>query len=221
VKVRARPLVLALPKGRVHEEAVAIFGRAGIDLWPTLAETRKLQHDLDGLRVLVVRPSDVPTYVEHGAADFGVAGRDVVEEEAAEVYRPLDLGIGVCRLSVAEPEDRPVDERALAHIRIATKYPRLTRRWLESRGLFAEIIKLSGSIELGPLTGLSDRIVDLVSSGQTLAANHLREIEVILPVTSGLIVNRASLKLRGPEIDAIVARLRRVLSTGRARRRMV
>jgi ATP phosphoribosyltransferase len=206
--VSRAPLVVAMPKGRVHEEAVALFARAGFDLRVTLAETRKLVHDVAGLRVLVVKPADVPTYVEHGAADVGVAGRDVLEEEGCDVYQPLDLGIGACRLSVAEPEDRPVDERALAHVRVATKYPRLTRRWLESRGLFAEIIKLSGSIELGPLTGLADRIVDLVASGQTLAANHLREIEVILPVTSAFIVNRASLKLRGVEIDGIVRRLR-------------
>ncbi len=209
--MRPRPLVLAMPKGRVHEEAAALFARAGFDLSATLGETRKLVHDVGGLRVLVVRAADVPTYVEHGAADLGIAGRDVLEEDGADVYRPLDLGIGACRLSVAEPEGKPVDERALAHIRVATKYPRLTRRWLESRGLFAEIIKLYGSIELGALTGLADRIVDLVSSGRTLAANHLREIEVILPVTSGLIVNRASLKLRAAEIDGIVARLRAAL----------
>jgi ATP phosphoribosyltransferase len=207
----SRPLVLALPKGRVLEEAVALFARAGLDLTATLGDTRRLVHEAAGLRVLVVRAADVPTYVEHGAADLGVAGRDVLEEDACDVYQPLDLGIGACRLSVAEPEDRPVDERALAHVRVATKYPRLTRRWLESRGLFAEIIRLSGSIELGPLTGLADRIVDLVSSGGTLAAHHLREIEVILPVTSGLIVNRASLKLRGTEIDDIVGKLRRAV----------
>lgn len=207
----AKPIVLAMPKGRVHDEAVALFARAGFDLHATLGETRQLVHDVAGLRVLVVRAADVPTYVEHGAADLGVAGRDVLEEEGPDLYQPLDLGIGACRLSVAEPEDRPVDERALLHVRIATKYPHLTRRWLEARGLFAEIIKLSGSIELGPLTGLADRIVDLVSSGQTLRANRLREVEVIMPVTSRLVVNRASLKLRGDEIDAIVRRLRKVL----------
>jgi len=206
-----RPLVVALPKGRVHEEAVAVFARAGFDLHPTLGETRKLVHDVAGLRVLVVRPADVPVYVEHGAADLGVAGRDVLDEDPRDLYQPLDLGIGACRLAVAEPEDRPVDERALIHVRIATKYPHLTRRWLEARGLFAEIIKLSGSIELGPLTGLADRIVDLVSSGQTLAANRLREVEVIMKVTSCLVVNRASLKLRGDEIDAIVRRLRQAV----------
>jgi ATP phosphoribosyltransferase len=209
--VKKRRLVVALPKGRVLEEAVAVFGRAGFDLRATLGDTRRLVHDLGRLRVLIVRPSDVPIYVEHGAADLGVAGRDVLEEEECDLYRPLDLGIGTCRLSVAEPEDRPVDERGLIHVRIATKYPRLTRRWLETRGLFAEIIRLSGSIELGPLTGLCDRIVDLVSSGQTLAANHLREVEVILPVTSGVVVNRASQKLRGAEIDEIVGRLREIV----------
>jgi ATP phosphoribosyltransferase len=206
-----RPLVLALPKGRVHEEAVALFARAGYDLHPTLGETRKLVHDVAGMRVLVVRPVDVPTYVEHGAADAGVAGRDVLEEDPRDLYQPLDLGIGACRLSVAEPEDRPVDERALIHVRIATKYPHLTRRWLESRGLFAEIIKLSGSIELAPLTGLADRIVDLVSSGQTLVANRLREVETVMTCTSCLVVNRASLKLRGDAIDAMVRRLRQAV----------
>lgn len=205
------PLVLALPKGRIQDEVIAFFARAGYDLRAVLGEGRKLVHDVAGLRVLVVRGSDVPTYVEHGAADLGVAGLDVLEEDGSDLYQPLDLGIGVCRLSVAEPEDRPVDERALRHVRIATKYPHLTRRWLERRGLFAEIIKLSGSIELGPLTGLADRIVDLVSSGQTLSANRLREVEVILPVTSRLVVNRASLKLRGDEIDTIVRRLRKAL----------
>ena len=211
---RRRPIVLALPKGRVHEEAVGLFARAGFDLHATLGDTRQLVHDVAGLRVLVVRSSDVPTYVEHGAADLGVAGRDVLEEEDPDVYQPLDLGIGVCRLSVAEPEDHPVDERALRHLRIATKYPHLTRRYLETRGLFAEIIKLSGAIELGPLTGLADRILDLVSSGQTLRANRLREVEVVMPVTSRLVVNRASLKLRGDEIDVIVRRLRKALVAG-------
>ncbi len=214
MNVERRPIVLALPKGRVHEEAVALFARAGFDLHGTLGDTRRLVHDVAGLRVLVVRSSDVPTYVEHGAADVGVAGRDVLDEEDPDVYQPLDLGIGACRLSVAEPEDRPVDERSLLHLRVATKYPHLTRNYLESRGLFAEIIKLSGSIELGPLTGLADRIVDLVSSGQTLRANRLREVEVIMPVTSRLVVNRASLKLRADEIDAIVRRLRKVVVAG-------
>ncbi len=207
----AQPLVLALPKGRVHEEAAALFTRAGMDLTPSLAATRKLLHDCGGMRVLVVKPGDVPTYVEHGAADLGVVGSDVLEEEGVDLYQPLDLQIGACRMAVAEPIDRPVDETAQVHLRIATKYPRVTQRWLAARGLAAEVIKLSGSIELGPLTGLADRIVDLVSTGETLRQNRLRELETIFAVTSRLVVNRASLKLRGAEIDAVVTRLREVI----------
>lgn len=206
-----KPLVLAIPKGRVHEEAVALFGRAGIDLSPTLGETRKLVHDCGGLRVLIIRPADVPTYVEYGAADLGVAGSDVLAEEGRDLYEPIDLAIGRCRLSVAEPMDRPVDEKGQIHLRVATKYPACTRRYLQARGVYAEVIKLSGSVELGPLTGLADRIVDLVSSGETLRQNRLVEVDVIMQVTSRLVVNRASLKLRGGEIERIVQRLRKVL----------
>jgi ATP phosphoribosyltransferase len=206
-----QPLVLALPKGRVHEEAVALFKKAGIDLSATLADTRRLVFDAGGLRVLVIRSQDVPTYVEYGAADFGIAGRDVLEEEGRDLYEPLDLGIGACRMSVAEPAGRPVDERGQIHLKIATKYPNCTRRWLQRRGLFAEVIKLYGSVELGPLTGLADRIVDLVSSGETLRQHDLREVEVIMQVTSRLVVNRASLKLRGRDIDAVITKLRRVV----------
>jgi ATP phosphoribosyltransferase len=206
-----RPLVLAVPKGRVHEEVVALFRRAGIDLSATIDDSRKLVHECGPLRVLLIRPSDVPTYVEYGAADLGVAGSDVLAEDGRDMYEPLDLGIGRCRLSVAEPIDRPVDERAQIHLRIATKYPVCTRRWLQERGVYAEVIKLSGSVELGPLTGLADRIVDLVSTGETLRQNRLREVEVLMQVTSRLVVNKASLKLRNAEVERIVQRLRKVL----------
>jgi ATP phosphoribosyltransferase len=206
-KANARPLVLALPKGRVHEEAVGLFRRAGLDLSASLGETRKLLHEAAGLRVLVVRSQDVPTYVEHGAADLGIAGRDVLEEERPDLYEPLDLGLGPCRMVVAEPKARPVDERGLVHVRVATKYPEITRRWLQGRGLFAEVIKLYGAVELAPLVGLADRIVDLVSSGETLRQNGLVEVDTILEVTSRLVVNKASLKLRGLEIDALIRKL--------------
>lgn len=202
---------MALPKGRVLDEAVALLGRAGYDISAVLADTRRLVFRAAGFEILVVKPMDVPTYVEHGAADLGIAGLDVLEEEDADVYQPLDLGIGRCRLAVAEPAARPIDERAQIHLRIATKYVRVTTRWLQQKGLHAEVIKLSGSIELAPLIGLADRIVDLVSTGETLRANALREVEAILPVTSRLIVNRASLKLRGAAIDQILGRLRKVL----------
>lgn len=206
-----RPLVLALPKGRIHEEAVELFSRAGFDLRATLADTRRLVFDCAGLRVLLVKPADVPTYVEHGAADLGVAGKDVLDEEGRDLYEPIDLKIGVCRLAVAEPVDRPVDDRGLVHLRIATKYPACTRRWLAEKGIFAEIIVITGSVELAPLTGLADRIVDLVSSGETLRQNRLVERDVLMTVSSRLVVNRAALKLRAREIDPLVRRLREVV----------
>jgi ATP phosphoribosyltransferase len=206
-------ITLAMPKGRVQDEAIALFGRAGVDLLPIQDGSRRLVFELPAaeLRVLVVRDADVPTYVEYGAADVGIAGRDVLEERGSDLYEPLDLKIGRCRLSVAEPIDptaRAVDDEGRgAHLRYATKFPNLTRRHLEAAGTVADVIKLSGSVELGPLTGLCDRIVDLVSTGETLRQHRLREIETILEVSSRLVVNRASWKVRRRPIDALLARL--------------
>jgi ATP phosphoribosyltransferase len=205
------PLRLALPKGRLLDEAVALFARAGIDLAVVRSDARRLVHDVGALRIFVIRDVDVPTYVAHGAADAGVVGRDVLEEQGRDLYQPLDLKIGKCRLCVAEPRARPVDEREELHLRVATKYPALTRRHLESRGIVAEVIKLSGSIELAPLTGLADRIVDLVSTGATLAEHDLAEVETVMEVSARLVVNRASLKLKRVAIDALLARLRRAV----------
>jgi ATP phosphoribosyltransferase len=202
-----RPLVLALPKGRILDESAAIFARAGHDLSPVFGDTRKLVHDCGDLRVLVLRSSDIPTYVEHGAADLGVAGSDVLVEHACDLYEPLDLRIGICRMVVAERADAPVDERSQMHIRYATKYPRTTRAYLQRRGLTAEVIELSGAIELGPLTGLSDRIVDITQTGETLRQNGLREVDTVSMISSRLVVNPASLKLRGDEVAALVERL--------------
>jgi len=206
---RREPAVLALPKGRVLKQCVARFAAAGYDLSPVLENTRKLTIDCGGVRVLVVRNSDVPIYVAHGAADLGVAGGDVLDELGLDLFEPLDLGIGRCRLVVAEPSARPVDERSHMHLRIATKYPRATHRYLQDRGLTAEVIKLSGSIELAPLIGLADRIVDLVETGETMRQNGLVEVETIAQVSSRLIANPARLKLYGerlrPLIDALDA----------------
>lgn len=209
-----RPITLALPKGRILDQSVELFRRAGYRL-SGLKDSRRLVHDLGPLRVLVIRAADVPTYVEYGAADVGVAGRDVLEEEARDLYEPIDLGIGACRMVVCEPAERPVDLTSHAHLRVATKYPNITRRYLEERGLAAEIIKLGGSIELGPLTGLADRIVDLVETGETLRQNGLVEVETILEVTSRLVVNRASLKLRGPALGTLIDRLAGAALAGR------
>ena len=204
-----RPIVLALPKGRVLEESVALFKKAGYDLSPVMRQSRLLVHECGPVRVLVLRAADVPTYVEYGAADVGVAGRDVLEEEGRDLYEPVDLGIGPCRMVVCEPVARPVDLASHMHLRVATKYPAITRRYMEERGVAAEIIKLSGSVELGPLTGLADRIVDLVETGETLRQNGLREVETILEVTSRLVVNPAALKLRGPVLAGMIERLAR------------
>jgi ATP phosphoribosyltransferase len=206
-------LRLALPKGRVLDEAVELFGRAGVDLSPIREKTRRLIFDLpkEDLRVLVIRDADVPTYVEHGAADLGIAGRDILEEQGRDLYEPLDLGIGRCHLSLAAPAGAKKNAGHEGHTRIATKFPNLTRRWLEKEGRVAEVIKLYGSIELGPLTGLSDQIVDLVSSGETLRQHDLAELTTILEVSARLVVNRASLKLKREPIDSLLAKLRRVL----------
>jgi ATP phosphoribosyltransferase len=202
-----RPLILALPKGRILDEAAQIFARGGFDLSPVFGDSRRLVHECGPLRVLVLRSSDVPTYVAHGAADVGVAGSDVLDEAGLDLYEPLDLGIGVCRMIVAERADQPVDERSQMHLRIASKYPRTTRAYLQRRGLTAEVIELSGAIELGPLTGLCDRIVDITQTGETLRQNGLVEVATVAPVSSRLVVNPASLKLRGPRIADLLARL--------------
>ena len=209
------PLTIALPRGRILDEALVLFKRAGMDLSAAdkTRAGRKLIIPIEelGLRVLIVRDSDVPAYVEHGAADLGIAGRDVLEEQDRDLYEPLDLGIGRCRMVVAEPEGKPVDESAQVHLRYATKFPEITRRHLQARGTVAEIIKLYGSIEIAPLVGLADRIVDLVSSGETLRQHHLREVETIFPVSARLCVGRVAAKLRGDRIDDVIARLRRVI----------
>jgi ATP phosphoribosyltransferase len=218
-----RPIILALPKGRILEEAAAVFGRAGYDLSPVLGDSRRLVHACGPLRVLVLRSSDVPTYVAHGAADVGVAGSDVLDEDGRDLFEPLDLAIGRCRMIVAERADRgePAEvppgggrgrwdehsDRAQAHLRVATKYPRTTRAYLQRKGITAEVIKLSGAIELGPLTGLCDRIVDITQTGETLRQNGLVEIDTVAPVSSRLVVNPARLKLDGDRLGALIEAL--------------
>lgn len=211
-------LTLALPKGRVLAEAVAVFAAAGFpELRAVLDDSRRLLFRFPGrgLAVLVVRDADVPTYVEQGAADCGVCGKDVLLEQERAVYEPLDLGIGACRLVVAAPAAAGEDGRSRAEPqraalpRIATKFPRLAARHYAQKGEQVEIIRLSGAIELAPLVGLADRIVDLVQTGETLRQNGLVELETILHATSRLIVNRASLKTKPRRLNGLVADLRR------------
>jgi ATP phosphoribosyltransferase len=206
-----KPLTLALPKGRILKEALPLLARLGIVPEPDFADedSRKLVFETSraDVRIIRVRSFDAATFVAFGAAEIGIAGNDVLMEfDFTELYAPVDLGIGLCRLSVAQPKALSTDLSGLSHVRVATKYPALTRRHFAARGLQAEVIKLNGAMELAPLCGLADRIVDLVSTGKTLAENGLVEVEVIAPVSSRLIVNRAAFKTHPavvPLVDAV------------------
>ncbi len=206
-------ITIALPKGRLLKDAVSFLKEAEIDASETLKETRKLIFNWESFKFILVKPMDVPTYVYYGTADIGIAGKDVIEEKGYDLYEPLDLGFGACRLSVAEPEEieEPYDLEKLSFIRVATKYPRITDKYFRSKGIHPEIIVLYGSVELAPLVGLSDRIVDLVQTGTTLRANGLREVDTILHSTARLIVNRASLKTRYSIIKPIINRIKKAL----------
>ncbi len=208
-------LVLALPKGRILDEVMPVIGRAGIEIEEAFddPESRQLRFKTNepGLDVIRVRNFDVATFVAFGAAQLGVAGNDVLMEfDYPEIYVPLDLKVGHCRLMVAAPKEDAgrEDPSRWSHVRIATKYPEITRRHFAARGVQAECIKLQGAMELAPSIGLCRQIVDLVQTGSTLRANGLVEIEHIADVTSRLIVNRAALKTRAAEIQGWIERFR-------------
>lgn len=204
-------VTVALSKGKLLDSTLGLFQKAGY-LGPELSsDDRKLVFDVpeSGLSFLVVRPTDVPTYVEYGAADVGVAGKELLLEQRLDVYEPLDLRIGWCRVVVAALVDRDRRTRLSSKLRVATKYPNVTEWHFNQQGTPVEIIKLYGSIELAPIVGLADRIVDLVSSGQTLKANNLQEIETIAESTARLIVNRASLKMKHQAITTMIHKLRK------------
>jgi ATP phosphoribosyltransferase len=202
------PIVLALPKGRILKEVMPLLKLAGIKPEPAFAdeEARQLQFatNVPELSIIRVRSFDVATFVAFGAAQLGVAGNDVIMEfEYPELYAPLDLKVGRCRISVAESAELAGhdDPSRWSHVRVATKYPEITKRYFAARGVQAECIKLNGALELAPKLGLCRRIVDLVSTGRTLKENGLVEVEKIADVTSRLIVNRAAVKTRPVEIN--------------------
>ena len=210
----AKPIIIAIPKGRIQEEVVPMLGRMGV--FPEQAffddSERQLQFSCK-ISLIRVRSFDVPTFVAFGAAQIGIAGSDVLMEfDYSELYTPLDLDIGHCRLSVAELEhpEKQEDLSRVSHVRVATKYPNITRRHFAGKGIQAECIKLSGAMELAPKLGLAPWIVDLVSSGRTLAANGLKEVEVITKISSRLIVNRTAFKTRNGEISDLINRFREV-----------
>jgi len=214
------PIIIAVPKGRILGEAVPLLARAGVVPEPSFADedSRALRFSTNrpDISLIRVRAFDVATFVAHGAAQLGIVGSDVLMEfNYSELYAPVDLNIGHCRLSVAEPAEEAAgdDPSSWSHVRVATKYPALTRRHFEARGVQAECIKLNGAMELAPILGLSSRIVDLVSSGRTLKENGLIEVEVIAEVTSRLIVNRAAFKTRAGDIAPLVEAFRRAVET--------
>ncbi len=208
-------ITFALPKGRIMQDSMELFSQIGITC-PEMNETsRKLVFENSELkfRFMAVRATDVPTYVEYGCADLGVVGKDTLLEQGKNLYEPLDLKFGYCRLVVAEPRLLQENDNPLnwSNIRVATKYPNVTERYFAAKGIQVELIKLYGSIELAPLVGLSERIVDLVSTGGTLKANNMVEVETIAEVTSRLIVNRASLKTKHERISRIIDGLEKVI----------
>jgi ATP phosphoribosyltransferase len=210
-----QPLIIALPKGRILDEALPIVRRAGIEPEAALGDdsSRALRFstNVPHVSIIRVRSFDVATFVAFGAAHIGIAGNDVLMEfDYSEIYAPLDLGIGKCRLSVAQRTDMPddMDLSRLSHLRIATKYPNITAKWFAERGIQAECVKLNGAMELAPALGLCPRIVDLVSTGATLKANGLKESATLVQISSRLIVNRTALKVRPDEIGGWIERFR-------------
>ena len=205
-------LNIALPKGRLGDQVYALFSKIGYECAEIYENDRRLvlESPENGVRYLLVKPSDVAIYVEYGAADVGVVGKDILLDGNPDVYELLDLNIGKCRLVVAGPENYVEDrERPL---RVATKFPTVTKKYYASLNREIEIIKLNGSIELAPILGLSDVIVDIVESGKTLRENHLKVLETIVPVSARLIANRSSYLFKNELISGITEKLQEVLA---------
>jgi ATP phosphoribosyltransferase len=202
-------ITLALSKGRIFDETLPLLQAAGIEVLEDPETSRKLilPTNQPGVRVVLVRATDVPTYVEYGGADLGVTGKDtLIEHGGMGLYQPLDLNIAKCRMSVAVRADFDYTRavRSGSRLKVATKYTAIAREFFAQKGVHVDLIKLYGSMELAPLTGLADAIVDLVSTGSTLKANHLIEVERIMDISSRLVVNQAALKLKQNDIRAII-----------------
>lgn len=204
-------LTIAMAKGRIQAEALQLLGRAGVRVRPEALASRRLaiEDETGRYRFIFVKPADVPVYVEHGIADCGIVGRDVLLESEADVLQPLDLRIGCCRLAVAGKEGAPAEPRGMLHV--ATKYPRVAAAHFGSRGVPVEIIELSGSVELAPVLGLADCIVDLVETGRTLAENGLAVVETIAHSSARLVVNRASYQLKAEAVSELLDSLSEVV----------
>lgn len=217
---REKELIIALPKGRIFGEATECLVKAGVLSKPISDKSRKLilRDAKTGIRVLILRNHDVPIYVERGAADLGVIGRDVLLEQGRDVYEPLDLKVAPCRLMVAAPEGMTwADLNGRISLRVATKFPAITTRFFERMGVQAKIIRLYGNVEIAPAAGVADLVVDLVDTGGTLRANGLVPIREIFSATARLIANRASLKTKYKKVSAIIEQLKGVIPTAQNR----
>ena len=210
-------LTIALSKGRLADQTLDLMEKAGYDVTAAREKSRKLiLDDQDaGLRFILAKPSDVPTYVEYGAADIGVVGKDTLLEEGRQLYEVLDLGLGRCRMCVAGPASLKDKLDEIPNKRVGTKYPNITRNYFEGvKKESVEIIKLNGSVELAPLTGLAEVIVDIVESGRTLYENGLDVLETVADISARLVVNRVSMKMKADEIKPMISKLREALEEG-------
>ena len=210
-------LTIALSKGRLADQTLDLMEKAGYDVTAAREKSRKLiLEDQDsGLRFILAKPSDVPTYVEYGAADIGVVGKDTLLEESRQLYEVLDLGVGKCRMCVAGPASLKDKLDEIPNKRVGTKYPNITRNYFEGvKKESVEIIKLNGSVELAPLTGLAEVIVDIVESGRTLYENGLDVLETVAEISARLVVNRVSMKMKADEIKPMISKLREALEEG-------
>ena len=207
-------LTIALSKGRLADQTLDLMEKAGYDVNAAREKSRKLilEDQEAGLRFILAKPSDVPTYVEYGAADIGVVGKDTLLEEGRQLYEVLDLGLGKCRMCVAGPASLKDKLDEIPNKRVGTKYPNITRNYFEGvKKESVEIIKLNGSVELAPLTGLAEVIVDIVESGRTLYENGLDVLETVADISARLVVNRVSMKMKADEIKPMISRLRDAL----------
>lgn len=212
---RKKKIIFALPKGRLLKPSLEFIRKTKMAESLKIEGSRRLvfSDEINHMKFIILKPTDIPTYVEYGAADMGIVGKDILMEQSKEVYEPLDLNFGYCRLVVAEPKNLRIKEgpEEWSTIRIATKYPNITERYFNGKGAQVEVIKLDGSIELAPLMGLSERIVDLVASGETLRVNDLIEVEEIAASSARLIVNRASLKIEYGRVQELINKFRECL----------
>ena len=209
-----KTLNIALAKGRLAQKTMELFENCGLDLSCVDTKSRKLIFRDEGntVSVILVKPSDVPTYVERGVADIGVVGKDTLIESNADLYEMLDLGFAKCRLCIAAPKEQTPDAITNVNLRVATKYPNTAKAYYQAKGINIDIIKLNGSVELGPLVGLSDVIVDIVESGKTLVENGLEVKEDICDISARLAVNKVSLKTKGEIIRPLIGNVRKYLN---------